>query len=161
MLLCLSTLSSMEAPCILKVTLEDIWWMSMISWSKEKPRLITPSNTLPLPTKQVRYYLLFIFSYFINISTIATLYTQIKNTETNVNQWIAGEYSLLPMGVAKGYCCVADGWMLEYARGVVPLGLPYFICSAFFVTVDVVPWLTATWKVGTAITYNLLVNRKI
>jgi C-8 sterol isomerase len=65
------------------------------------------------------------------------------------------------LGSSKGYCCAADGWMLEYARGFIPLGLPYFICSSLFVTVDIFPWLTAVWKVGTQTAYNLLVNRKI
>jgi len=73
----------------------------------------------------------------------------------------AGEYSLLPLGKSKGYCCMANGWMLEYARGFIPLGLPYFICSSLFVTVDPFPWFVAVWKVGTQTAYNLLVNRKI
>jgi len=73
----------------------------------------------------------------------------------------AGDCSLLPMGAAKGYCCMADGWMLEYARGVISLGLPYFVCSSFFVTVDLVPWAKTVFRVGSNIVYNLLINRKI
>eukprot|EP01132_Coremiostelium_polycephalum_P009127 gene9127-11183_t len=73
----------------------------------------------------------------------------------------AGEYSLLPRGVAKGYCCERNSWMLEYGRGIIPLALPYFLFSSIFVTLDIIPWLTAVYHVGYQVTKNLLLRRKI
>lgn len=73
----------------------------------------------------------------------------------------AGEYSVLPAMSSKGYCCEKDAWMVEYARGVIALGLPYFICSSLFVTVDLVPWATTVYVVAKNIIYNIIVNRKI
>ncbi|EFA86438.1 C-8 sterol isomerase [Heterostelium album PN500] len=73
----------------------------------------------------------------------------------------AGEYSFLPHFVAKGYCCERESYMLEYGRGVIPLALPYFLFSSIFVTLDILPWLTACFTVGTQVTKNLLFRRKI
>jgi len=73
----------------------------------------------------------------------------------------AGDYSLLKALNSKGYCCEKDGWMVEYARGFIPYGLPYFLCSSIFVTVDIIPWLTAVWRVGRNMVYNMIVKRKI
>ncbi|EGG16284.1 C-8 sterol isomerase [Cavenderia fasciculata] len=73
----------------------------------------------------------------------------------------AGEYSYLPRLVAKGYCCEPESYMLEYGRGIIPLALPYFLCSSIFVTLDIVPWLTACYRVGYQVTKNLLFRRKI
>eukprot|EP01133_Synstelium_polycarpum_P003502 gene3502-4001_t len=73
----------------------------------------------------------------------------------------AGEYSYLPKLVAKGYCCERESYMLEYGRGIIPLALPYFLFSSIFVTLDIIPWLTAVYRVGTQVTLNLLFKRKI
>jgi len=73
----------------------------------------------------------------------------------------AGKFSYLPLGVAKGYCCEPNSWMLEYGRGVIPLALPYFLFSSIFVTLDIIPWAKAVWYVGTQVTKNLLLRRKI
>ncbi|KAK5575440.1 hypothetical protein RB653_006573 [Dictyostelium firmibasis] len=73
----------------------------------------------------------------------------------------AGKFSYLPMMVAKGYCCEPNSWMLEYGRGVIPLALPYFLFSSIFVTLDIVPWISAVFYVGREVTKNLLIRRKI
>ncbi|EGC32603.1 hypothetical protein DICPUDRAFT_155426 [Dictyostelium purpureum] len=73
----------------------------------------------------------------------------------------AGQYSYLPMMVAKGYCCERESYMLEYGRGIIPLALPYFLCSSIFVTLDIIPWLQAVYFVGWEVTKNLLFRRKI
>jgi C-8 sterol isomerase len=81
--------------------------------------------------------------------------------EFKATTYKAGEYSILPMLSSKGYCCEGDSWMVEYARGVIALGLPYFICSSFFVTVDLVPWAKTVYIVAKNILYNIIVNRKL
>ncbi|KYR00029.1 C-8 sterol isomerase [Tieghemostelium lacteum] len=75
--------------------------------------------------------------------------------------WPAGQYSYLPPYTAKGYCCEKESYMVEYGRGVIPLALPYFLFSSIFVTLDIIPWLTACYRVGTQVVKNLLLNRKI
>ncbi|GAM26534.1 hypothetical protein SAMD00019534_097090 [Acytostelium subglobosum LB1] len=73
----------------------------------------------------------------------------------------AGTYSYLPRLVAKGYCCERESYMVEYGRGIIPLALPYFLFSSIFVTLDIIPWLTACYHVGYQVTKNLLLRRKI
>jgi hypothetical protein len=46
-------------------------------------------------------------------------------------------------GVAKGYRAFEDSWMLEYARGPIPLMLPFGLWDTLFSTLDIVTlWRT-------------------
>lgn len=77
------------------------------------------------------------------------------------NVFKAGTYSHLPHFVAKGYCCEKESYMLEYGRGIIPLALAYFLFSSIFVTLDIIPWLTAFYEVGCQVTKHLLLRRKV
>jgi len=44
----------------------------------------------------------------------------------------------LPVGSAKGYRAFEDSWMLEYARGPIPLMVPFGVWDTLFGTLDLV-----------------------
>jgi C-8 sterol isomerase len=54
----------------------------------------------------------------------------------------------LPRGVAKGYRTFEDTWMLEYARGPIPLMLPFGLWDVLFSTLDFVSLARTTWHYG-------------
>ncbi|MDB4433386.1 ERG2 family protein [bacterium] len=66
----------------------------------------------------------------------------------------------LPPGVAKGYRAFEDAWMLEYARGPIPLMLPFGLWDTIFSTLDVVA-LAKTVAYYTQLTFGQLLKGKI
>jgi hypothetical protein len=62
----------------------------------------------------------------------------------------------LKPGVAKGYRAFEDAWMLEYARGPIPLMLPFGLCDTLFGTLDIVTFGQTLWQYGQLATGQLL-----
>jgi C-8 sterol isomerase len=54
----------------------------------------------------------------------------------------------LKAGVAKGYRAFEDSWMLEYARGPIPLMLPFGLWDTLFGTLDIVTLGKTLWQYG-------------
>ncbi len=54
----------------------------------------------------------------------------------------------LPRGSAKGYRAFEDSWMLEYARGPIPLMLPFGLWDSLFSTLDFVSLAKTVWHYG-------------
>ena len=54
----------------------------------------------------------------------------------------------LKRGVAKGYRAFEDTWMLEYARGPIPLMLPFGLWDTLFGTLDFVTLGKTVWQFG-------------
>ena len=66
----------------------------------------------------------------------------------------------LPRGVAKGYRAFEDSWMLEYARGPIPLMLPFGLWDSLFSTIDLVT-IARTVAHYAQLTTRELVNGKV
>jgi C-8 sterol isomerase len=62
----------------------------------------------------------------------------------------------LKPGVAKGYRAFEDAWMLEYARGPIPLMLPFGLWDTLFGTLDIVTFGKTLWQYGQLATGQLL-----
>jgi C-8 sterol isomerase len=66
-----------------------------------------------------------------------------------------GEKTLLRRGHVRGYKLPEGGWMLEYARGIIPMALPIALGGMIFSCMD------ATTLVKTLKTYTRLVTREL
>ena len=62
----------------------------------------------------------------------------------------------LKPGVAKGYRAFEDSWMLEYARGPIPLMLPFGLWDTLFSTLDILTFGKTLWQYGQLATDQLL-----
>jgi C-8 sterol isomerase len=67
-----------------------------------------------------------------------------------------GEMHLMPRGVARGYRMPDRCYALEYARGAIPLMLPFGLADAFTSTLDPVPVLRTMHAYGKAVVGELL-----
>ncbi|MCK5808248.1 isomerase [bacterium] len=80
--------------------------------------------------------------------------------ETTRNTFLPGDWAILPFRKAKGYCIKENGWMLEYARGVIPAMLPMGIWDNLFSNLDIRSLWFTFWDYG-KITIRELLKGKI
>lgn len=65
-------------------------------------------------------------------------------------------YAYLGKRRAKGYKIPSDGWMLEYARGLIPFMLPFGLADTIFSTLDVRTWARTVSSYGKLATGELM-----
>ncbi|TFY78300.1 hypothetical protein EWM64_g5713 [Hericium alpestre] len=76
-----------------------------------------------------------------------------------MERYVPGDVHLMPRGVAKQYKMHKGCWAMEYARGWIPLMLPFGFADALSSTLDV-PTLWKTIRItGREIIRNLLVGK--
>lgn len=67
-----------------------------------------------------------------------------------------GDVNLMPWGVVRQYGMAPESWALEYARGWIPLMLPFGFADTFFSTLDVVTLYHTVRITGREMIKNLL-----
>jgi C-8 sterol isomerase len=68
--------------------------------------------------------------------------------ETRKQIFKPGDAALLPRGKSKGYVLRDKGWMLEYARGIIPSMMPSGLADNFFSNLDMYSAFATTWHYG-------------
>ncbi len=71
-----------------------------------------------------------------------------------------GDAAHLGSGLAKGYRIPDHAWMLEYARGPIPLMLPFGLADSALSTLDYGVIARTIWRYGRLAARELLLHRK-
>ena len=81
--------------------------------------------------------------------------------ETERMVYKSGDFAYLGKSQAKGYRIPDRAWMLEYARGPIPLMLPFGFSDTVFSTLDYGVIMRTLWRYGKFAARELLVKGKI
>jgi len=81
--------------------------------------------------------------------------------ETERKVYTPGDCAYLGKSQAKGYRIPDHAWMLEYARGPIPLMLPFGFSDSVFSTLDYGVIVRTMWRYGKLAARELLLNGKI
>ncbi len=76
--------------------------------------------------------------------------------ETERRTYGPGSYAVLRKNEVKGYRVRDRAWMLEYARGPIPLMLPFGLADTLFSTIDVVTAGRTLWHYGRHVVQSTL-----